>query len=61
MPSPVKYRIIHQMLTSNGWRLDRVKGSHHTYTDGSQNYTFPVHHNEVKVVYVKEIKKILGV
>ena len=61
MASPVKYRVVHQMLKTNKWWLDRVRGSHHTYTNGTRSYTFPVHQNEVKNVYVKEIKSILEI
>jgi len=32
-----------KLLQQNGWRLDRVKGSHHILTKGDRTLSVPVH------------------
>ena len=34
------------VLRKNGWVLDRVKGSHHTFIKEGKNYHITVHHPE---------------
>ena len=60
MGSDVRLAIVTTLFKRYGWWLDRVKGSHHLFTDGSQAYSVPVHHGKVKYVYYKQIKKLLG-
>jgi predicted RNA binding protein YcfA (HicA-like mRNA interferase family) len=60
MGSPVKFSVIVALFKRHGWWLDRVRGSHHLFTNGDQSYTVPVHSNKVKYVYYKQIKKLLG-
>jgi predicted RNA binding protein YcfA (HicA-like mRNA interferase family) len=59
MPSPVRFGVVVKMLKQKGFCLSHVKGSHHIFknTEG-RTYTVPVHKNQVKHVYVKEIEKL---
>jgi predicted RNA binding protein YcfA (HicA-like mRNA interferase family) len=61
MPSDVSFSEVRRLVESHGWRLVRIRGSHHVFRmpDG-RIYVVPVHRNKVKFVYVREIKKILG-
>ena len=52
-----------KLLEDNGWRLIRIKGSHHVYIkDGEQNsIVIPVHSNkEIKTGLLKAILKTAG-
>lgn len=37
-----------KLLKSNGWTLDRVRGSHHILIKGSQTIALPVHGKDLK-------------
>lgn len=60
MPSEVRFAEVRRLLEREGWRLLRIKGSHHSFgKPGFRNIVVPVHHGKVKPFYVKEIRKIL--
>lgn len=60
MPSEVRFAEVRRLLERDGWRLLRIKGSHHSFgKPGFRNIVVPVHHDRVKPFYVKEIRKIL--
>ncbi len=61
MPSEERIAVVQKLLEQNGWRLIRVRGSHHVFQkpDGT-SYSIPVHHGKVKPFYVREIKKQIG-
>ncbi|MCY2928400.1 MAG: type II toxin-antitoxin system HicA family toxin [Planctomycetota bacterium] len=47
------------MLEARGYRLDRVRGSHHVFVRaGSELVAVPVHHGKVKYTYVRQIEKL---
>jgi predicted RNA binding protein YcfA (HicA-like mRNA interferase family) len=47
------------MLEAKGYRLDRIRGSHHVFVKpGCQNEIVPVHNGKVKPHYVRQIEKI---
>ncbi len=47
------------MLEARGYALHRCKGSHYQFVKpGAGTFTVPVHHNLVKVIYVKKIEKL---
>ena len=47
------------MLEARGYVLHRCKGSHYQFVKpGVGTFTVPVHHNLVKVIYVKKIEKL---
>jgi predicted RNA binding protein YcfA (HicA-like mRNA interferase family) len=60
MPSDVRLSEIVAIFKHHGWWLHRIRGSHHSFTNGSLHYTAPVHHGKVKYVYVRQIKKLFG-
>ena len=60
MPSDVRYSDVKKLLESNGWQLDRIRGSHHIFArPGKRNIIIPVHAKTVKYVYVRQIQKII--
>ena len=54
---------VETLLFRYGFRLERVRGSHHgyLYDDGERKETIvvPVHNNHVKIVYVVEIVNLI--
>lgn len=47
------------MLEAKGYRFHRCKGSHHQFVKpGVGTFTVPVHHNLVKVIYVRKIETL---
>jgi len=47
------------MLEAKGYRLERIRGSHHVFgKPGSWPVVIPVHHGKVKHAYVRKIEKI---
>lgn len=62
MPSDVRFVDIRRLLESHGWTLNRISGSHHLFVKaGERPISIPVHRGQVKHVYLREIKKRLGV
>ncbi len=61
MPSEIRFAELLRLVEQHGWRLHRVRGSHHVLKkpDGS-TFAVPVHHGKVKPVYVRNIKKEIG-
>jgi predicted RNA binding protein YcfA (HicA-like mRNA interferase family) len=48
------------LLTRHGWRLDRVKGSHHTFVNATGYViTLPRKRPQMKAVYVKTVRNAL--
>lgn len=59
MPSPVRFSEVKRMLEAKGYTLHRCRGSHYQFVKpGVGTFTVPVHHNLVKVIYVKKIEKL---
>ncbi len=47
------------MLEGKGYRLDRIRGSHHVFErPGSGVVIILVHHGKVKYAYVRKVEKI---
>jgi predicted RNA binding protein YcfA (HicA-like mRNA interferase family) len=62
MASDIRFAEVKRLLESHGWVLSRIKGSHHVFTKAGESPTvIPVHHRKVNHVYVREIKKQLGI
>ena len=48
------------MLEHAGWRLVRIRGSHHCFAKpGETLLSIPVHQGKVKPYYVRQIEKII--
>ncbi|MDP6479084.1 MAG: type II toxin-antitoxin system HicA family toxin [Phycisphaerales bacterium] len=61
MPSDIPFKRIRKRLEHAGWRLDRIRGSHHVFTHpGCTPIVIPVHGGKVKAGYERQIKKRLG-
>ena len=43
---PLSGKELIKLLHANGWRLERIKGSHHIMARGSERLTVPVHANK---------------
>ncbi len=52
----VPYREIKTILNSVGYKLDRIRGSHHIFKkNNKESIRFPVHNNLVKRCYIKTV------
>ena len=47
-------------LKENGWRLDRIKGSHHVMKKGNQTEIVPLHGKDVPKGLLQKILKRAG-
>ena len=57
----MKYNELHRLILRNGWRLDRVAGSHYVYEKEGRTYPVPNHGSkEVGKGLEKKIKKDMG-
>ncbi len=50
---------IRTLLSQEGFRLDRVAGSHHIFKKSGITFVIPVHSNRVKSVYVKRVIELV--
>lgn len=59
MPSPVRFTKIRKYLEHCGWTLDRISGSHHTFTKPGElrPLVILVHHGKVDALYEKQARK----
>lgn len=58
-PSGATFNDIRSLLLEEGFRLDRVTGSHHIFKKDDLTFVIPVHANRVKSVYVKRVIKLV--
>lgn len=49
-----------KLLLANGWKLDRIKGSHHILVKGDATIPLPVHGKDMKIGLLKSILKKAG-
>ena len=54
-PKDVTFDDIRALLSYEGFKLDRVTGSHHVFKKAATTFVIPVHSNRVKSVYVKRV------
>jgi len=60
MAPSIPYRNVKKLLVGHGWYLDRIRGSHHVFKhERYPTVSIPVHKNQVKAFYVKEIEKLI--
>lgn len=56
----VPFRNVRKTLELNGWKLDRVRGSHHIFKrPGHCSIVIPVHRGKVKPAYVRNVEKTI--
>jgi predicted RNA binding protein YcfA (HicA-like mRNA interferase family) len=58
-PTNVTFDDIRTLLVREGFRLDRVTGSHHIFKKSGTTFVIPVHANRVKSVYVKRVIELV--
>ena len=59
MPSDVRFAVVKRLLEAKGYRLARIRGSHHVFEKPlCRPVTLPVHHGKVKYGYVRQIQKL---
>lgn len=58
-PSGATFNDIRTLLFQEGFRLDRVAGSHHIFRKADVTFVIPVHANRVKSVYVKRVIELV--
>ena len=58
----MKIRDLVAELNEKGWRLDRIRGSHHVFVHPKaiRSITVPVHGHEIPDFYAKSILKQAG-
>lgn len=47
-------------LQQNGWKLDRIHGSHHILEKGNETVSIPVHNKDMKPGLLNQILKKTG-
>ncbi len=59
MASEMRFAQVKKVLEAKGYRLERIRGSHHVFVKpGCQNEIVPVHHGKVKPYYVRQIQNL---
>jgi predicted RNA binding protein YcfA (HicA-like mRNA interferase family) len=60
MSSEVRFAELKKLLETAGYRLERIRGSHHVFTKaGASPVVVPVHRGKVKPYYARQIKKLV--
>lgn len=59
-PNGVRMAEADRVLTSNGYRLDRQRGSHRQYINSAGDVVTVKDENPLKAVYVKDILNRIG-
>jgi predicted RNA binding protein YcfA (HicA-like mRNA interferase family) len=54
-PKGATFDDLRTLLSQEGFRLDRVAGSHHIFKKSGITFVIPVHANRVKSVYVRRV------
>lgn len=49
-----------RVLQQNGWRIDRINGSHHVMKKGNQTEIIPVHNTDIPTGLLNKILKRTG-
>ena len=49
-----------KLLEQNGWKLDRINGSHHIMVKGNQTEIIPVHNRDIGKGLLNKILKRTG-
>ena len=60
--SPMNARQIMALLKENGWKLDRINGSHHVFVkDGMRSVAVPLHGNKDLGAFAKRLLAQAGI
>jgi predicted RNA binding protein YcfA (HicA-like mRNA interferase family) len=59
MAAEVRFAAVRKMLEQAGYRLVRIRGSHHYFAKlGELPLSIPVHRGKVKAHYVRQVEKV---
>ena len=58
-PKGARFDDVRTLLSQEGFRLDRIAGSHHIFKKPGITFAIPVHNNRVKAVYIKRMIEII--
>ena len=58
-PRGVTFEELRTLLSQEGFKLDRVTGSHHIFKRSGVTFVIPVHQNRVKSVYVRRVIELI--
>lgn len=58
-PKGATFDDLRRLLLQEGFKLDRVTGSHHIFKRPGITFVIPVHKNRVKSVYVKRVVQLI--
>jgi predicted RNA binding protein YcfA (HicA-like mRNA interferase family) len=59
MAAPVRFAVVVHLLKQKGFFLHHARGSHHSFRNAEGRvFVVPVHKNQVKGIYVKQIEKL---
>jgi predicted RNA binding protein YcfA (HicA-like mRNA interferase family) len=58
-PTGVTFDDIRTLLLREGFRLERIAGSHHIFKMSGVTFVIPVHANRVKSVYVRRVIELV--
>ena len=58
-PTGATFDDLKTLLLREGFRLDRITGSHHIFKRSDTIFVIPVHANRVKSVYVKRVIELV--
>ena len=58
-PRGATFNELRRLLLQEGFRLDRITGTHHIFEKAGVIFVIPVHANRVKSVYVKRVIKFV--
>ena len=58
-PRGATFEELRTFLSQEGFKLDRVTGSHHIFKRSGVTFVIPIHHNRVKSVYVKRVIELI--
>ena len=54
-PNAVRFSELQQLLEAYGWRLERVRGSHHLFVRGGERLVIPLRRPHVLPIYVRQV------
>lgn len=58
-PKGATFADVRALLLHEGFRLDRITGSHHIFKKAGITFVIPVHANRVKSVYIRRVLQMI--
>lgn len=57
-PSAVRFEDMARLLELSGWRLERIRGSHHVFGRGADQIVVPLRRPHVLSAYVRDVLRL---